>query len=510
MIAIWRQLIWKEWREQVWKMIAVASIVIAVEGYLFFSDPKAGLAQLGFGLLCGVPGAFFIALGVAAGERTAGSLDFVRSLPLARWKWAAARLAIGAIASLVPVVAAAAVTLLLSLSMRSATDSPSYLRDGGLAALCCLNVYGWTVVMGVRRSNELRAGLAATCLFIGWWALVVMMASVFSSRADLLMLPSPAGWLLFPDPARPAPANPFTAAEVLGAQAAALVATAWWFTRGYGALTGADNRSPSASGPAPPVAVRPPRRSPLAAMVWKEYRESGPVCLAGLVVVAAVLLPPTIGMAIGGMVKDEQDLALAVATNVIVFMGTIMALVLGVGGHAVDLEAGVWQFWRTRPIRPGAWFWLKFFTGAALLVASFDGTLAALDLIAGGPTLLVHDGACWIGPILHFFAYSAAVWMVCQLRQPIYAGILSLAIVSAVLVMGEYPVDRPFLPWLSVSQVNNPRFDNSLPALLDWLTTHYLPFAASMVALSAGCALLGWFAVRRSTPWSPVASAVPG
>ena len=140
MIALWRQLIWKEWHEQVWKMIALAAIVVAVEGYFFFSDAQAGLAQIGFGLLCGVPGAFFIALGVAAGERTAGSLEFVRSLPLARWKWAAVRLAIGAFASLVPVVAAAVVMLVLSWATRSATDAPRFLRESGLSALCCVSV----------------------------------------------------------------------------------------------------------------------------------------------------------------------------------------------------------------------------------------------------------------------------------------------------------------------------------------------------------------------------------
>ncbi|OYV95674.1 MAG: hypothetical protein B7Z73_02155 [Planctomycetia bacterium 21-64-5] len=95
--------------------------------------------------------------------------------------------------------------------------------------------------------------------------------------------------------------------------------------------------------------------------------------------------------------------------------------------------------------------------------------------------------------------------MVCQLRQPVYAGILALAIVSAVLVLGEYPADRPLLPWLSLSEVSNPHFTASL---LDWLFAAYIPFAATMLGLSAACALLGWLAVTRSTPWSRIAEAV--
>lgn len=227
------------------------------------------------------------------------------------------------------------------------------------------------------------------------------------------------------------------------------------------------------------------------------------MCLAGLVIVAAILLPATIGAA-------AQDIA--IAARAIVFLGTVMALVLGVGGHVADLEARVWQFWRSRPIRPAGWFWIKYFTGAAVLVIAFDGALAAIDLIAGGPAFLLHDGFCWVGPLLHLFAYSTAVWMVCLLRQPIYAGVLSLAVVIGVLTLGDLPVQRPLLPWLSFSQVNStcPQLDASLPAVVDWLTSSYLQFAAPMLALSAACALLGWCAVRRSTPWSRVVSALPG
>lgn len=498
MIAIWRQLIWKEWREQVWKMVSLAAIVFAVEVYCFFSDRKAGLAQLGLGLLCGVPGAFFVAIGVAAGERTAGSLDFLRSLPLARWKWAAVRLASGAIASLLPVMVAAGAMLFLAWAMRSATGAPRDLVVSALSGLCCVSVYAWTVAAGARQANELRAGLAAICLFVGWFVLVMLgnpSSAELNRLTNLLVLISPVGISRLPDPASPS-IDSFTVYQVLYAQLAGLVATSWWFLRRYAAVTAAENRSPSASKVVAFTTLRPARRSPLAAMIWKEYREALPMCLAGMLIVAAILLPPTIGAA-----NSEHRLALAVAASFIVFLGTIMAIVLGVGGPAADLDAGVWQFWRSRPIRPASWFGLKYITGATVLILAFDGAHAAIDLLASGTGGLLHDVMWWFGPMVHLLAYSAAVWMVCQVRQPIYAGILALAIVISLLILGEYPVDRPLLPWLGVSQLDTCRqlpLEPPLRLVVDWLATSYLPFAAPMLALSALFALLGWFAGRRS------------
>jgi hypothetical protein len=79
-----------------------------------------------------------------------------------------------------------------------------------------------------------------------------------------------------------------------------------------------------------------------------------------------------------------------------------------------------------------------------------------------------------------------------------------------VLVLGEYPVDRPLVPWLSVSNVLRLRFGSSLPEVHGWLTAWYLPFAVPMLTLSATCALLGWLAVTRSNPWSRVTGSVQG
>lgn len=498
MTAIWRQLIWKEWREQIWKMISLTAIVLSVEAYSSFSDARAGeRAIAGFGLFCGIAGAFFIAIGVAAGERTAGSLDFLRALPLARWKWAAVRLAMGAIAAIVPIVVTAIAMLLLDSTMRATADTQRYLSAGATAALCCISVYAWTVAAGVRSVSELRAGLAAICLLVGGIALSAILMSIGAGRlVRWLIMFSPSGVSYLPDPAHPSPLDSLDLSSVLCGQLASFIATSWWFVRRYATLTSADDRSPAASEANPSATLRPALRSPLAAIVWKEYREALPMCLAGLAIAAAVVLPTVLSAT--GAAGSEK---LPVMSGFLVFLGTIMALVLGVGGLAGDLEAGVWQFWRSRPISATSWFWLKYATGAVVLMLVFDGVPAVIDLLVGGPGLLVREAPFWAGPLLHLLAYSAAVWMVCQLRQPIYAGILALGVFFSLLSPGVFPIGRPLLSWLDVSRLSTCRhldLETSLSPLFDWLVATYLPFAAPMVAISVALALFGWRAVRRA------------
>jgi len=495
MLAIWFQIAWKEWREHVWKMIAVAAIALSIEGYLIVNYPAEG-GQAFLASLSLVPGAVFIAMGVAAGERTAGSLDFLRSLPIGLWKWAVARLLAGAVAVLMPL---SFVVLLQLIAGRPARgDVPDLGQGITIVGLICLSVYLWTVAVGVERSSELRAGVAAVCLFVGWLALAMAVFSlgVFflpSLRPvyGIVVVLSPVGAVRLGD-ARAG----LGVWQVALLQVLTLAGLTWWSVRRYGRLVPSDDRSPAATRPdrLAPAALRPSRRSPLVAMVWKEYREAKPICVAGLVIIGALTLPSLIGLA-----GELGTQALRQAAGVIAFLGTLMALVLGVGGHAGDLHPGVWQFWRSRPIATAGWFWIKYLTGATVLLATFEGATTAIDLLAGWPGTVVRDPVWWCGPVFHLLAYSLAVWMVCQLRQPIYAGILSLGLLISVAILGDYPFPKPYLPWLSFNNVIRlaPEPDDSFPVFLGWLTDTYLPFAATMIGLSLFFTLLGWAAVRR-------------
>ncbi|HWB12388.1 MAG TPA: hypothetical protein VG826_24400 [Pirellulales bacterium] len=499
-MAIWLQIAWKEWREQVWKMIAVASIALSVEVYLLINNRADSGAAL-VASLCLVPGAIFIAMGVAAGERTAGSLDFLRTLPVSRWKFAVARLSAGAMALLLPL--AAIVVLQILVGWEKKFDGPTPGQLTVFAGLLCLSVYVWAVAAGVDRSSELGAGVAAVCLFVGWFALALALYSlcrffVPSLRRlyDFVFVFSPVAAIRLTD-------TPRLVAfwEVFLAQLLALAGAGWWSVRRYGQLNASDDRSPAATSPdtLAPAALRACRRSRLAAIAWKEYRETGPICLAGLAILAALMLPMLVGLTRElGPGELGSGFFTALTLGITAF-GTITAMVLGVGGYAGDLQPGVREFWRSRPIGVGGWFWTKYFTGAAVLLAVFDGALTGIDLLGGGPSLVVRDPFWWCGPVLHLFAYSTSVWMVCQLRQPVYSGILALGLVISVVLLGELSYLAPYLPWLSLSGVlrTSPRFDSPLLVVTDWLKGAYLPWAATMVGLSSVFAVLGWLAVRR-------------
>ena len=509
---MWLHIAWKESREHVWKMIAVAAIALSVEGYLFVKFPGDGQNALS-AAFCLIPGAFFIALAVAAGERTAGSLDFLRSLPTPLWKWAAVRLVAGALAILLPLALLMLLQLIVSLVHAKGFDLGAWAQSGAITGLPCLSVYFWTVAAGVNRSSELRAGLAAICLFVAWLALAIYASLLdfvpsLSRVCYLVVVFSPLGVVHLPDPTVPSKVTYYNEWEVYLAQFLALAGTTWWILHRYGRLSASDDRSRAATSAATlaPAALRPARRSPVGALIWKEYRESLPICLAGLAIIVVLLLPSVLDW-LGTDVKPaglkpgapRAARGFPHATPVIFILGTVLALVLGVGGHAANLEPRVWQFWRSRPIAPTGWFWIKYFTGAGVLLTAFDGTATVIDLLAGGPSWLIQDPYWWWGPLQHLLAYSAAVWLVCQIRQPIYAGILAMAVVIAVMIMGDYPVDRPYLPWISFHQVANSArlLTASAPVIGAWLHTRYLPFAATMLALSSFFALMGWLAVRR-------------
>ena len=118
-------------------------------------------------------------------------------------------------------------------------------------------------------------------------------------------------------------------------------------------------------------------------------------------------------------------------------MALLWGSIVGSGVYASELEPKLGQFWRSRPISPSTWFWIKFLVGLAAV-------LGVLDLV----TILVGWGsqygqapaqmswayvACM--PLLHALLYSLAVLGTCWLRRPVLAAalvILSYYLVSSI------------------------------------------------------------------------------
>ena len=128
-----------------------------------------------------------------------------------------------------------------------------------------------------------------------------------------------------------------------------------WFMFRYG-LDGDRPR------PSPQAAVResgrldwlgPPRRSPLAAIAWKQFRESGPVVLAGLAGIVAIVIGVCVRelAQIATSRRNDRSLNVAGVTVAVWFLCHYTG-----GGHRRVLDATSDRdcntFWRSRPITP--------------------------------------------------------------------------------------------------------------------------------------------------------------
>jgi hypothetical protein len=235
--------------------------------------------------------------------------------------------------------------------------------------------------------------------------------------------------------------------------------------------------------------LAPPRRSPLAAIAWKQYRESGPISLAGLVgiigVVATVVGAQLFVMHEWRVVEMIGELY----THVAVVFGFFIALVVGIGVCLADTSPRLNTFWRSRPIHPDLWFWCKYATGLAVVLVA---TYAPIVLLGGfeGERYGGANGTPVSVLLLGLAAvFAAAVAMTSLLRHAVYAAILSLATVYLSTLIG-------LGCWL-------------IAAIFGWVEANRdLWWEPTNVSLAAGLAtsvgistLVAWLAVRYDWGW---------
>jgi ABC-type transport system involved in multi-copper enzyme maturation permease subunit len=520
MRSIWMSLAWKEWHEHKWKLAALTGVLCGVTAVSLLALLRTDFDSLdGFipALIMGmIPLTLFIGMGEAAGENAGNTMPFLQSLPLPQWKAAAWKLFFGAFTCLVPVL----LTLLLISVWYEVSDMwgrhpqkllrlmevqlfHSIRNEHPLGAwllsalvMCgslSLSLLVWSAALGVNRKSEVAAGGAALLGIVGWWIVVFVLAKLTENwyylghfEKDLLgsavLAASPGGLSIVLSEGGPR-APVVIALAVLVAIAAHLKLARWYVLRfGRSKSVGAFSPQPASRATARTDWLGLPRRSSLTAIVWKQFRESGPIALAGL---AAILFLAAINILTDpGLYSHNAQMAdlLFVLTADI---GLLTTLLMGIGVFDRDLTPKLHAFWRSRPIDANLWFWSKYLTGLAVLAAVLlipAGVGCFVNWKCGSNNFGQHflDGMVMaVGSFLAIYALSVAA--ICVVRVTLYAAVLSMGVLAGGVC----------LVWLIVDSNNT-----------DW-TTNDWALATSILTLTAAAlaTLVGWWAVRRDIGW---------
>ncbi|HET6328307.1 MAG TPA: hypothetical protein VFG04_26735 [Planctomycetaceae bacterium] len=537
-----RSLAWKEWRERraslalatAW-IVCGATYAIAYETVFHIRGPVSSLYVTC--LLYGLFVAVFLAMRTSLGERTEGTLDFSSALPVTLRQAAGIRLA-GAIITLAgPIFLGAALLSIVLLtgaieqSPARPPHDPNYLDFTNRASLSRMEAIGFTwkcasiaaaqgielllilAVIGARRRSEAHVGFIGAIVGFGWFVATGVRDSGFGSRIDWLgaVLPQTLVIAWGYSTAEGHYSDLEFASRVWGPlclNLLTLVGLSAWFTRRYAAAF-LSARPPSSWKIWRPPALlsRLPLRWPgrVAALISFDLRQSVPLALAGLAL-AFFMAVAQLFISWGPVSALQQDASVtAIACGRLPGSIWIVALlwsaVVGSGIFGAELQPGLGNFWRSRPISASSWFWVKFAVGLIAVLAVLDGTTIVVSWnspYASGPDRMSWSYVTCM-PLLHAMMYSLAVFGACKLRRPVLGAMC--AVVPFFLlsfVLETFPTTQAFDP----SHVYNSLFwaETASPGVFD-LSGHHYPLVYGAVALVSG--LTAFSAFRAIRNWNP-------
>lgn len=461
MISTWRSLFWKEWREHRWKVGALAIVTLLAPTLAAIWQPQEIFSATTLALFLAVPlGAMFLGMSAAAGEHSRGTIHFLQALPTPTSRPAVAKLFWGCLTLAIPtvlgVLGADFWTRMFASRIPMAYASASSnvfshvwgLNDwysGTLASgvLAGLSIFVWIAACGANRSDEVRAGAVGLLVVLSYWAAVLLFASQLDPDRrqpvlQAIMSAGPGGpagvaQLPRPDSSPVAPANARAWLASFGPYAAAAIAShlalAVVFILRYGRV--AAPRVQVADAPLPastaPAWLPPPRRSPLAAIVWKQFRETAPLAVMGAAVV--ILAAAWAAASHRDATRFAEDFA-EITSGIWLAVGACVAMVAGIGLLMDDLRPQLHTFWRSRPIDVRQWFVAKFAIGAAttLLILAIPMSVVAAFLPAPAEERLILLG---VGLLSQLGLFATAVAAMVLIRQAVYAAVVAMGVAFA-------------------------------------------------------------------------------
>ena len=455
--AIWRSLLWKEWREHRWKLAALMTIAVGtpVLAAVSAGDDHPIGAVITALMLCTflvLPlGGIFVAMGLAASERSARTLPFLQGMPLSMPRLASVKLVIGVATAWLPHLIVVGFGILLILIDQNLTwyDEDPFFEpllpftlwgpffDAPLAALLTtISLLLWTAAPAVNSASEVRAGATGLVVIAGVWTLVVVattaMGPFFHGSATdhrYLVAALPGGLMTLIEPSA-SRRLPFIA--IAGPYLLTHLPLAWWYIARFGQISlNADRiQRTSADG-----WLGAPLRSRFRALAWKQYRECLPVVAAGAA--CAVALPTF--MFLSDMLTSRNDVfeqsswyggALIAMFG---FFGALAGLVAGIGSSVTELEPKLATFWRSRPINIDQWFWTAFAAGLVILSLAYITPVAVTTFLIGQqgwrPSLVAISAAP---------AAYAAGWLAGSvLRHAVYASLICIGLLILTMWAGD-------------------------------------------------------------------------
>ena len=455
MQTVWHSLLWKEWHEHKWKLVALTAICVAPLCLFGLGEPRSLLMGMFVILICycALTGTF---LGMSTAGRESGrnTLPFLQSLPVPLWQPGATKLTLAVVTAILPLLALVGVFCvwwsflwfgdvdLQAVTMYCGANFQAWGISNWLVAITVGSALGvsslllWMAAMGVNRSDEIRAGaIGFLIICLVWFVLAYGFdlgerknISSLKYGSEVLFAAAPGGVAFVG--AEGSPKNylswwPHFLVAMFG-HAGVLA----WYLRRFGKVvpgTSCTEGKTLASAVKEHQHFAPPMRSQLIAVAWKQARETGPLALlaAGAVFLVATLIYLTYHRQMG---NQEYGEVLGGITLMVCFFVT---LVTGIGVFLEDLKPRVDGFWRSRPVNYQLWFGVKFVVGAVILVATF-GLLMLLALWLTDGSLLRRGPhpvltVCFFCLVL-LLIYTLSMATYCVLRQPLYAAVLTIAL----------------------------------------------------------------------------------
>lgn len=478
--AIWRSLLWKEWREHRWKLAALVVVVIGLHVWaLDATEPEAAHYASPFWatLYLVVPiGSVFLAISLAAGEQSQGTAPFLRSQPInLRWL-AVIKLAVSVAMIVTTLSLAAALTRALvatadalnwqsdESSLKSLDSLRGLFETGGwffsallIGGAVSASLILWMAAPAVNSKSEVRAGAIGLIVVVASWTLfawgLYLCASYDTGSVNVRTL-APIAKQVTAYIAAMLPGGIWVALISLDGLAgqsyllfpylATHVPLAWWYITRFGRTGDRERARLNDAAPlvAPAPAWLPPaRRSPLTALLWKHARECAPIVFAGAI--GAVCIAITMVCLEYQNDKAMPLLELTSGSVLVGFMtlGCCAGLVCGAGVLTSELEPRLYTFWRTRPISIDLWFAIAFLGGLALLLVVFGVPIAIAYQLAIPEDSSFEPPLSLILAIL-VLSYVSGAFTASFVRNAVYASLLGLGVMAFAFAGVMYAVAR--------------------------------------------------------------------